>query len=121
MEERKYKAQEVAYEVGVSVQTLDMWYRFKKENPDHEFSLMLPEFSRGKRSTRLWDGKDIESIKNFHSSLPQGRGGVLGSVSQRYVSKKGSRVQSQIQRILEKNNVDSNTINTVLEILNKAY
>lgn len=61
MKERLINAQELAYRIGRSVQTLNAYYKFKDENPDNEYSLMLPEFIRqGNHRTRYWKESDIE-------------------------------------------------------------
>lgn len=92
MEERLINAQELAYRIGRSVQTLNAYYKFKDENPDNEYSLMLPEFIRqGNHRTRYWKESDIGKIIRFIDSLPKGRDGVLGPVTQRYSGKKSEK------------------------------
>ena len=99
MEERMIKAQELAYKVGVSVQTISAWYRFKQENPNNEYSLMLPDYVRiGAQRTRYWKEADVKVLRHFRESIPQGRHGVLGSVTQRYVKSNFRYAGSEIAK-----------------------
>ena len=84
--------EEVVLLVGVSFNTLNYWYRWKRENPDHELAKLLPDpIKQGQRSTRYWKYSDIERISEFKHSIPKGRyGGILASVTQKYAKKKGS-------------------------------
>ena len=80
--------EEVAILCGVSVQTINNWYTFKRNNPDNEFANLLPEFQRiGERGQRFWDKTDIQAILTFQSRMPRGCKGVMGSVTQRYVKR----------------------------------
>lgn len=82
------RIEEVAVLCGVSTQTINIWYRFKKENPDNEYAKLLPEFQRiGTHGQRFWDKSDINAILNFKTKMPTGRNGVMGSVTQRYLKK----------------------------------
>ncbi len=76
---------QVSAMIGTSVQTISSWYKFKKENPNDELSLMLPEFERiGNRRTRYWNKDDIWKLIEFKANIVHGRYGRLGSVTQRY-------------------------------------
>lgn len=80
------KIQEVAVMIGSSVQTISMWYKFKKENPENEYAKMLPEYKTiGNLKTRYWNRDDIWKLIEFKINIPHGRYGVFGSVTQRYV------------------------------------
>jgi hypothetical protein len=80
------KIEEVAVAVGVSVQSINNWYRFKKENPDNEYAQMLPEYTQiGNRGQRFWDKADLTKLLNFKRAMPKGCKGVMGSVTQKYV------------------------------------
>ena len=82
------KLEEVAILVGVSCQTINNWYRFKKENPDNEYAKMLPDFERiGGHNQRFWDKSDINDLLKFKMFTPKGCKGIMGSVTQRYVRK----------------------------------
>lgn len=85
------RIEEVAVMVGVSTQTINNWYKFKKKNPDNEHAKELPDYIVDfPKKTRLWDCKDIEALQKFRESLPKGRNGILGSVTQKYSrNKKG--------------------------------
>lgn len=82
--------QEVSLLIGSSVQTISSWYKFKRENPNDEFVQNLPDFERvGNRRTRYWNREDIWKLIEFKNSIPTGRYGLMGSVTQRYVSEDG--------------------------------
>ena len=78
--------QEVAVLINSSIPTISSWYRWKKENPEHEMAKRLPDFERhGAHRARYWKYSDVWKIIEFKQSLPQGRNGILGSVTQKYV------------------------------------
>jgi len=85
----KLRIEEVAVLVGVSVKTINNWYSFKKQNPGHELASALPEFTQDRnRGTRLWTRDNVPLLVRFKNMLPQGRAGVMGSVTQKYYHKK---------------------------------
>ena len=122
MDDELITIEELALLTGCSVQTLNMYYRFKRENPDSEYSLMLPDYIQdGIRQTRYWKREDANAIIWFRKLIPQGRGGVLGSVTQRH-NKKVNMVNDasyidKIDSILKQNNVDKSAIQQIREIL----
>lgn len=82
------RIEEVAVMCGVSTQTVNNWYKFKRENPNNEYAKLLPDFERiGGHGQRFWDKADITSLMAFKSKMPKGCKGVMGSVTQRYVRK----------------------------------
>ena len=84
----KLNITEVVLATGISYNTLNNWYRFKKKYPENEYSKMLPEFRQETtKATRYWDKSDIWRLLEFKSKLPHGRGGVMGMVTQKYVKK----------------------------------
>lgn len=85
------KIEEVAVLCGVSVQSVNNWYRFKRENPDNEFARLLPEYVtlEGSRQ-RMWDKSDIDALIAFKQRMPRGCKGVMGSVTQKYIKNKNS-------------------------------
>lgn len=85
---RKLKMEEVAALIGTTRMSIYQWYKFKKENPDNEYSKMLPDYTVGKRNAKLWDEEDLWKLIEFRQTIPHGRNGVLGSVTQRYVKPK---------------------------------
>ncbi|MBR6381441.1 MAG: hypothetical protein IKS07_07205 [Lachnospiraceae bacterium] len=136
MENRLMTLTEVACEVGCSVQTLNTYYKFKMENPDSDIAMMLPDYIRkGNRRTRYWSPEDVEAIKAFREMLPKGRYGLLGSVTQRYVSPKkegrkaaarpadpqvreiGGLYIDKVTTILQRNHVEEYVIEQVEELL----
>ena len=57
MEDKMLNLNEVALLVGVSVQTVNSWYRWKRLHPEHELTKLIPEFVRGgNRNTRISGG-----------------------------------------------------------------
>ena len=86
----KLRIEEVALFVGVSVETINIWYRFKNQNPDHIYSKMLPDYIQlgGARSCRYWNASDIDKLIEFKKTKPVGRNGAMGTVTQKYVKKK---------------------------------
>lgn len=88
--ERLLKIEEVAILIGSSVQTINMWYRFKRSEPENEYAKMLPDYIQkgGLRSTRYWTQKDIYKLIEFKQSIPLGRNGVLGTITQKYVKRR---------------------------------
>ena len=84
-----YKAGEVAFLVGISTETLNLWYRFKKQNPDNEYVQLLPDIKHKKddNKTRYWTEDDVFKLIEYKNTIPQGRNGIMGSVSQKYVKK----------------------------------
>ena len=86
--ERLLKLEEVAVLIGSSGKSINNWYMFKRENPKNEYAKMLPDFvQNGPRQTRYWKESDIWKLVKFKQSIPQGRNGVMGSVTQKYYHK----------------------------------
>lgn len=80
--------EQVAVTCGVSVQSINNWYKFKRENPDNEYAKLLPEFTvLGGHNQRFWDKSDLGALVAFKQKMPKGCKGVMGSVTQRYVKK----------------------------------
>lgn len=80
------KIEEVAVLVGVSVQTINNWYVFKRNDPDNEYAKMLPDYEQaGVRKLRLWDKSDIQKFIEFKKAIPRGCKGAMGDTTQRYV------------------------------------
>jgi DNA-binding transcriptional MerR regulator len=85
------KIEEVAVLCGVSVQTINNWYKFKRENPDNEYAKLLPRYEvMGSHNQRLWDKADINDLLRFKQFRPNGCKGIMGSVTQKYVRKEES-------------------------------
>lgn len=84
----KLNVSEVSVIIGTSIQTINSWYRFRKQNPDDELAKKLPDFEReGSRKTRYWNREDMWKFMDFKSNITLGRYGVMGSVTQKYVHK----------------------------------
>lgn len=84
-DDRLLKVEEVALSVGVSVKTINNWYWFKRDHPEHELAELLPDFiQEGVRQTRYWKRSDLWKLLEFKSRLPVGRNGIMGDITQRY-------------------------------------
>ena len=89
MAERLLKLEEVAVLIESSCKSINNWYWFRRENPDNEYAQMLPDYiQEGNRQTRYWKESDIWKLIEFKKSIPQGKKGVMGSITQRYCKKK---------------------------------
>jgi len=92
MESRKIKIEELAFYIDSSTQTINTWYAWKRTNPKHELAKLLPDpiyVQKGGRKVRYWDSNDIGKIIEFKHSLPHGRNGILGEITNRKYRKKG--------------------------------
>lgn len=77
--ENKIKIEELAMRIDSSVQTINNWYKWKRENPDNELAALLPDYiQEGKRQTRYWDYDDIWKFVEFKTAIIHGRNGVMG-------------------------------------------
>lgn len=84
-----FTIEEVAVAIGVSVQTIKNWYRFKKKFPDNEYAKFLPEPEiLGKRHQKVWDKSSIDALRHYKNIIPKGRNGVMGEITQRYIKRK---------------------------------
>ena len=91
MAERLLKIEEVALMIGVSTQTINIWYRWARENPENEIAQSIPKYRQeGTRQTRYWTQSDVWKLIEFSKMIPRGRNGIMGDVTQRRI-KKGDR------------------------------
>lgn len=88
MAKEQLRIEEVALFLGVSVETINIWYRFKNQHPDNEYAQLLPEFVKV-NGTRYWTQEDISKLMDFKEKRPMGRNGAMGAITQKYVKKKG--------------------------------
>lgn len=87
--EKDLRIEEVALIVGVSTKTINTWYQFKREDPDNELAKLLPEPNRvGPHKTRYWKHSQMRDVLKFKESIPIGRLGVMGKVTQKYAKKR---------------------------------
>lgn len=94
MAEQKLRIEEVALLVGASTQTINNWYRWKRSNLDHPLAKLLPDYvQEGPRQMRYWNKSDIWSITEFKNSIPHGRNGILGDITQKYARNKKEEEQ----------------------------
>lgn len=78
------KIEELAMRIDSSVQTINNWYKWKRENPDNELAQMLPTYLQdGKRRTRYWNTSDIWKFIKFKQSIVHGRNGIMGQSRRR--------------------------------------
>lgn len=92
-EDKLLNVQEMAVLINSSVQTVSSWYRWKRLHPEHELAQLLPDFERhGAHRARYWHYSDVWKLLEFKKSLPQGRNGIMGEVTQKYV-KKGAKAK----------------------------
>lgn len=81
-------AQQVVVMLGISENTLNFWYRFKREHPENEIAQMLPDYTKeNEKSKRYWKRTDLDKLIKFQNSLPKGRNGIMGGITQRYNKK----------------------------------
>lgn len=82
------RVEEVASKVGVSLYTIENWYKFKKIEPEDELAKLLPEYvQESPTSPRFWKESDIKSIKEFKKKRILGRYGKMAKVTQKYTKK----------------------------------
>lgn len=87
-DEKLLNVTQVAVLVESSIQTISSWYKWKELHPDHELAKLIPDYTRiGNRRTRYWKETDIWQLKKFKESIVQGRNGMMGDVTQKYVKK----------------------------------
>lgn len=99
MAERLLRAEEVAMLLGSSLKSLNNWYMFKKQNPDNEYSKMIPDFRQdGERQTRYWTQSDVWKLLEFKNSIPKGRNGIMGCVTQKYYYKQREALAKHDQK-----------------------
>lgn len=74
------KIEEVAFRVGVSTQTLNRWYKFKKDNPKDSTSKLIPAYRKIKTEygfVRIWQMSDIQKLIDFKAHMVYGRCGKM--------------------------------------------
>ena len=76
------RIEEVAMIIGVSVQTLERWYKFKREHPDSETAQKIPDYrcvvTAGARQTRVWSQEAVFALSQFKLTRKLGRTGEMG-------------------------------------------
>lgn len=80
----RIKIEELAMRIDSSVQTINNWYKWKRENPDDALAQTLPEYTQeGNRQTRFWNTEDIWKFIEFKTAIVHGRNGVMGQSRKR--------------------------------------
>ena len=78
------KIEELAMRIDSSTQTINNWYKWKRENPDNELAQLLPAYLQdGKRQTRYWNVSDIWRFIEFKTAIVHGRNGIMGQSRKR--------------------------------------
>ena len=98
MAEKLLRIEEVALLVNSSTQTINNWYRWKALHPEHPLAQKLPQYEQsGPRQKRFWKKSDIWAITEFKNSLPHGRGGILGEITQKKLrrEKQNGKIESR--------------------------
>lgn len=124
MTEAILTVEEVAVRINVSLPTIASWYRWKRCNPGHEMADLLPDFFRvGPHKARRWYESDIEKLIEFKNSIPQGRNGIMGEVTQKYVKKNNDEKGyiKETLKLLDKHNVDTWTQDFIRELLEEDF
>lgn len=86
------KIEEVAILIDSSYKTIQNWYAWKKQNPNHELAKLLPDvIQTGPRQTRYWKRSEVWKLLEFKKALPQGRGGIMGEITQKYYHKEDKK------------------------------
>ena len=84
----KLKITEVSVLIGRSPQTINMWYAWKRRNPNHELANLLPEYEQeNERQPRYWNREDMWKLIEFEQMIQVGRNGFMGEITQKYVKK----------------------------------
>lgn len=88
MKNNKLNITEVSVLIGKSPQTINMWYAWKRKNPNNEIGKLLPEYEQiGNRQLRRWNREDIWKFIEFEQFIQTGRNGFMGDITQKYVKK----------------------------------
>lgn len=80
---------EVCRRLRISRYTLENWYRFKREFPEDELAMLLPDYHKEKvNSLRFWKKEDIKRLREFKNLRKLGRNGQMSNTIQKYVKKR---------------------------------
>lgn len=94
--EKLFKVEEVAILIDSSVNSINLWYKWKRAHPEHQMAKLLPDFVKsGVKHTRYWKETDIALLKQFKESMPKGRNGLMSDITQRYVQKRRVKENEQ--------------------------
>lgn len=75
---KNLRIEQVAMAVGVSVETINGWYRWARKFPDNEYAKMLPVYEQERPTApRFWAESDIFKFMEFQKSIPKGRSGII--------------------------------------------
>lgn len=94
MENGRVKIEELAFYVDSSTQTINTWYAWKKLHPEHKLAQLLPSpeyIQKGGKKVRYWNQSDIGRVIEFKKSIPHGRNGILGEITNRNYRGKESK------------------------------
>ena len=86
------KIEEVAMLIDCSTQTINIWYQWKRANPDNALTKLLPDYIQdGPRQTRFWKMSDVQKLRKFKQSVVHGRNGVMGEITQKRKENKNAK------------------------------
>lgn len=81
-------ANQVCNEVGISIFTLNNWYRYKRENPNDDLARILPDYTKEfTTSPRQWRRADIKKLLKFKQTRNLGSKGQMAKTIQKYYKK----------------------------------
>ena len=93
------RIEELCVLVGVSTQTINNWYKWKRDyaDPDDKLAKILPDYHQeGTKRTRYWTEKDVKQVIKFKESMIRGRYGVMGDLTQRrYIKRRDKECQGE--------------------------
>ena len=92
MKEKFLTANEVVNILGISINTLNNWYKFKRDEPDHHLAKLLPDYEIAENEIgrpRKWKQSDITKFFEFKANITVGRNGEMGNITQKYQNKGG--------------------------------
>ena len=106
--EKQLNVEQTAMLVGVSAKTINNWYWFKRTHPEHELAQKLPDYVQAhEKATRYWRMEDVYTLIEFRNSIPHGRNGILGDVTQKWTRKR--RTEHGTKKSGRRNVVNRNT------------
>lgn len=89
----------VCNKIGIGLQTLANWYRYKKSgNVDPELPELPEYYQLNSHSVRLWSLNDIEKLILFKQKLGRGRAGKMGDWNAKFWQERGKKALENKQK-----------------------
>lgn len=87
----KLTTTQIAIEVGVSVYTINRWYKWWNTEDVNKLNELvkngmpsLPKYETiGTTNWKYWEKKDIEQLKAFKAWMPHTKNGIMGSLNKK--------------------------------------